>query len=252
MILSGVRAELLEFCQPWLAGEPRLLLASQFAPAGESRERFLAINVLMRELAQSVIAVSEHRVAEARLAWWADEAQSWAGGHPRHPLAHGFDHTSAARPLASLVAVCGQWLLAAAPASAQDLQRQLVTLADACGQLYGNAPVWRLPWLSLVLRMTWNAKTPLTSVVPMDIWAKHGLTRSQWAELASDRRNQLFADLLQQMQVAPQSGAAPALAALQYLESRWLAAAGKWSLTGERISWREVFGVWRVARQAQT
>ena len=85
-MLSGVGPELLAFCLPWLERDPRLLLACQFAAAGNARERFLATAVLQRELAQAAIAVSDQRVAKAKLAWWIEEAGAWALGHPRHPL----------------------------------------------------------------------------------------------------------------------------------------------------------------------
>ena len=101
-MLNGVDAALLAFCEPWLAREPRLLLACQFATEGADRARFLATQVLVRELAQTAIAVSDRRVAEAKLAWWADETSLWEQGHPRHPLAHGLDARVSARPLAVL------------------------------------------------------------------------------------------------------------------------------------------------------
>jgi hypothetical protein len=250
-MLPGVNPELLEFCQPWLAGEPRLLLACQFAPEGRAREQFLAVNVLMRELAQSVIAVSERRVAEVRLAWWADEAQAWAAGHPRHPLAHGFADLGAAQPLAGLVAASGDWLMAAAPEQSQALSERVAALAAASERLHPAVAAWRLPWLALMLRLTLSAPTPLTSVLPLDFWARHGLKRSQWPELDHPRRCELIAEVVQGLALKPAPATDPAMAVLQYLEARWLASATRWRAEGDRLGPLDVFGAWRAARRSR-
>lgn len=250
-MLDGVRPELLEFCQPWLAGEPRLLLACQFAPEGTERERFLAVNVLMRELAQSVIGVSERRVAEARLAWWAEEAQSWAAGHPRHPLAFGMDYLGSARSLSALVAQSHDWLMAAAPEQASALAARVDALAAASHPLHSGQMAWRVPWLALMLRLTLAAATPLTSVLPMDSWARHGLKRSLWPELEHGQRCQLLADLVSRIDLSPTAVSDPALAVLQKLERRWLEGVARQLPEGDRIGWREVFGAWREARRSR-
>ena len=228
-----------------------MLLACQFAPEGTEREHFLAVNVLMRELAQSVIGVSERRVAEARLAWWAEEAQSWADGHPRHPLAYGMDHIGSARPLSALVAQSNDWLMAAAPEQALALSARLDALAAASDQLHSGELAWRLPWLALMLRLTFSAATPLTSVLPMDSWARHGLKRSLWPELAHGQRCQLLADLVSRIDINPAAVSNPALAALQHLERHWLEGAARLKPDGDRIGWREVFGAWRAARRCR-
>lgn len=250
-MLSGVRPELLEFCQPWLAGEPRLLLACQFSPEGTERERFLAVNVLMRELAQSVIGVSERRVAEARLAWWAEEAKSWADGHPRHPLAYGMDYVGSARSLRALVAQSNDWLLAAAPEQASALTARVDALAAASDQLHSGEMAWRLPWLGLMLRLTLSASTPLTSVLPMDSWARHGLKRSLWPELEHGQRCQLLADLVSRIDLSLTAVSDPALAVLQHLERNWLADAARRRPQGDRIGLGEVFSAWRAARRSR-
>ncbi|MGE4072541.1 MAG: hypothetical protein AB7E72_15335 [Lysobacterales bacterium] len=250
-MLTGVNPALLEFCQPWLAGEPRLLLACQFAPEGRAREQFLAVNVLMRELAQSVIAVSERRVAEARLAWWAEEAQAWAAGHPRHPLAHGFADLGQDQPVAGLVAVSADWLMAAAPEQSQALHARLAALAAASERLHPGATAWRIPWLALMLRLTLGASTPLTNVLPLDLWARHSLKRSQWPELAHARRCELMAEVVQGLALEPATAADPAMAVLQYLEARWLANAQRWRAEGDRLGPWDVLGAWRAARRSR-
>ena len=140
-MLNGVDAALLAFCEPWLAREPRLLLACQFAPEGMDRARFLATQVLVRELAQTAIAVSDRRVAEAKLAWWADEASFWAQGHPRHPLAHGVDPRLSARPLAALLACVENWLATAQAFLETHGEVALHTrVVDVEPRLHGQAP----------------------------------------------------------------------------------------------------------------
>jgi hypothetical protein len=250
-MLPGVNPALLEFCQPWLAGEPRLLLACQFAPEGRAREQFLAVNILMRELAQSVIAVSERRVAEARLAWWAEEAQAWAAGHPRHPLAHGFANLGQNQAVAGLVAASGDWLMAAAPEQLPALSERLTALAAASERMHPAATAWRLPWLALMLRLTLSATTPLTSVLPLDLWARHGLKRSQWPEFAHPQRCELIAEVVHSLGLESAETADPAMAVLQHLEARWLASARSWRSEGDRIGPLDVFGAWRAARRSR-
>jgi len=249
-VLSGVAPELLAFCGAWLERDPRLLLACQFAAAGDQRERFLATAVLQRELAQAAIAVSDRRVAEAKLAWWIDEAGAWALGHPRHPLAYGMDAKASAHALARLVALHADWLQAPSPDDFAALVARMRQGADAILSLTGGADIeaWTLIWLSLSLRLSLDASTVLASVVPLDLLARHGLRRSQWPELDSGVRRRVLADLAAQLPKQPIAASDPAVAALAALERRWLRRLP--SPRASRVGFVDVLVAWRAARKA--
>lgn len=249
-MLSGVAPELLAFCGPWLERDPRLLLACQFATAGRARERFLATAVLQRELAQAAIAVSDRRVAEAKLAWWIEEASAWALGHPRHPLAHGLDASADAHALARLVAHCADRLQAPSPDDFAGLWARMQQSAVATLTLSGGADneAWTLVWLSVSMRLSFDASAPLASVIPLDLLARHGLRRSQWPELSGDVRWRVLADLAAQVLNPTVKAADPAVAALAALELRWLRRLPRSG--ADRAGFVDAFVAWRAARKA--
>ena len=249
-MLSGVGPELLAFCGPWLERDPRLLLACQFAAAGSARERFLATAVLQRELAQAAIAVSDRRVAEAKLAWWIDEAGAWALGHPRHPLAYGFDAKASAHALARLVAFSADWLQAPSPDDFGSLWTLMQQGATATLALAGGADdqAWVLAWLALSMRLSLDAKAALASVVPLDLLARHGMRRSQWSELDAGVRLRVLADLAAQLPSPTVIASDPAVAALAALERRWLRRLPRPG--ADRAGIVDVFAAWRAARKA--
>lgn len=252
-MLSGVDSDLLSFCEPWLAREPRLLLACQFAVAGHEREQFLASAVIARELAQSTIGVSDRRVAEAKLGWWQDEAAAWSLGAPRHPLARGLQVPARAQALASLSLACAAWLDAPTPsdfaASWSRLQQLAAVTAELAGDTDGDA--WVATWLALSLRLSAQTDAPLVSVLPMDLWARHGMRRSQWAELDARRRRALLADFARQLQPATVAAREPALAVLDRLERRWLQQLSRPAQVAEdRLGIGDAFAAWRAGRAA--
>ena len=249
-MLSGVGPELLAFCGPWLERDPRLLLACQFAAAGAARERFLATAVLQRELAQAAVAVSDRRVAEAKLAWWIDEAGAWALGHPRHPLAYGLDAKASAHALARLVAFSADWLQAPSPDDFGSLWTLMQQGATATLALAGGADdqAWVLAWLALSMRLSLDAKAALASVVPLDLLARHGLRRSQWPELDAGVRLRVLADLAAQLPSPTVIASDPAVAALAALERRWLRRLPRPG--ADRAGFIDVFAAWRAARKA--
>ncbi|MBK8067770.1 MAG: hypothetical protein IPK27_09095 [Rhodanobacteraceae bacterium] len=247
-MLSGVDSELLGFCEPWLAREPRLLFACQFAAEGAGRARFLAAQVLARELAQTLLAISERRVAEARLMWWSDEASYWLQGHPRHPLALGLDAATAAPGLAQWVQQVHAWM-EAPPESQDELRARLRALAatgDASPALADSGD--DAVWLGLAARQALVGAATGGALLPLDVCARHSLRRSQWPELDPARRRSLLAEVSTGMAPAREArGAAPA--ALAALEQRWLARIG--DSGDERLRLFDVFAAWRAARRAR-
>ena len=247
-MLSGVDSELLGFCEPWLAREPRLLFACQFAAEGGDRARFLAVQVLARELAQTLLAISERRVAEARLMWWSDEASYWLQGHPRHPLALGLDAATAAPGLAQWVHCLHRWM-EAPPESLDELRARLRDLAATGAGIPAMADADDdTVWLGLAARQALVGAATGGALLPLDVCARHGLRRSQWPELDPARRRSLLAEVSAGLTHARETrGAAPA--ALAALERRWLARLG--DSGDERLRLLDVLAGWRAARRAR-
>ncbi len=248
-MLSGVDGELLGFSEPWLAREPRLLLACQFAAEGSDRARFLAAQVLTRELAQTLLAISERRVAEARLMWWSDEASYWLQGHPRHPLALGLDATAAAPVLAQLVHQVHAWM-ETPPDAVAALGARLRELS-ALGAGLAGAPFAgesSTAWFALAARLALAGASSGGNLLPLDLCARHGLRRSQWAELDSSRQRALLAELVPALD-GPGAVSGSAAAALAALERRWLQRLAR--TVDERLRLLDVFAAWRAARRAR-
>lgn len=248
-MLNGVDGELLGFSEPWLAREPRLLLACQFAAEGSDRARFLAAQVLTRELVQTLLAISERRVAEARLMWWSDEASYWLQGHPRHPLALGLDASAAAPVLAQLVHQVHAWM-ETPPDAVAALGARLRELSALGSGLVGAplAGASSTAWFALASRLALAGAASGGNLLPLDLCARHGLRRSQWAELGPSRQRALLAELVPALD-GPGAVSGNAAAALAALEWRWLQRLGR--TADERLRLLDVFAAWRAARRAR-
>jgi|CXWL01.1.fsa_nt_gi hypothetical protein len=251
MTLAGVHPDLENFCAPWLEREPQLLLACQFAPSGGLRERFLATQVLLRELTEAAVGVSAVRVAEVKLMWWLDEAAAWASGHPRHPLAHGFEAQVAAPELAVLVRGVLEWVEAPSPASMLDVDGRLAGFGEQLARLCdapADASHWRLCWFIVALRLSGGA-AQLATVVPLDLLARHGRRRSDWTQADP----QLIATIVAECAAGyPRIAAradSPAMRALAVIEQRWLQRlASGTELAALRVRIGDAFAAWRAAR----
>lgn len=257
-MLSGVHPELLAFGEPWLAREPGLLIGCRYAAAGAQRARVLAAQLLLRELAESAIAASDRRVAEARLQWWLEEAACWQRGHPRHPLAYGLDAPAHAPAMARLAGNCLEWL-DQAPESVEALRTRLAALAVQTAQLAGCAAQSAASaWMAAGVRQSLRAPASLASLLPLDVCARLSLKRTQWGELDRQVRRRALAELAgcwsenldssdHRLGLSPQVGAA-AHAALETLDRRWLARVGRED--AERLGLGDVYAAWRAARRA--
>ena len=85
----------------------------------------------------------------------------------------------------------------------------------------------------------------------MDLWARHGMRRSQWAELDARRRRALLADFARQLQPATVAAREPALAVLDRLERRWLQQLSRPAEVAEdRLGIGDAFAAWRAGRAA--
>ncbi|WP_157981410.1 isoprenoid biosynthesis enzyme family protein [Cognatilysobacter tabacisoli] len=73
------------FIDKWRARWPEWQIAEVFVPAGQ-RLPALAWGSLQQELLDAAWGGSDPRPGDAKLAWWQEELNGWAGGARRHPL----------------------------------------------------------------------------------------------------------------------------------------------------------------------
>ncbi len=211
--MSGDAHDAVEpFVAKWLAREPEMQFALNFcAPA--RRPTFAAWGALLHALREVRFEMREPAVADAKRAWWADELRAIGAGQPRHPLSRQLAGTPApwhllARELAIPAddamrpADAGQSLALLEPLA----QAVLTVESNLFGATHGApghaAPEpaagepdpaavrslsvhWRLFQLPRGL-----ADDDLAGV-PMDLLARHGLTR---ADVAVDLPTALLRD----------------------------------------------------------
>ena len=159
-----------------LEREPALALAMRFA-APDERTPLLGTAVLMRELLQIAIGSSDGRVAEAKLGWWHEEAQRWATGAPRHPLAQAFDAIEVAPTLGVLIGEVSRWLDGSSSANAAALSDRLAPAANALADMARSSGVaWRHLLLAGALRQP-VGEALLFNILPLDLIARHGVRR---------------------------------------------------------------------------
>lgn len=177
------------FVAKWLAAAPEMQFARLFCPA-PVRQRFDAWGALLHELQQARIATRDASVAMAKTAWWSDELRALAGGSPRHPLTlavRGIDAPWPALARALLAgAEAGDPFPGDVHASLAQLQPVATAVAEVEGALFDSretadaaramAVHWRLHALPRGLSGDDGAG------LPMDLLARHALTRERLGE----------------------------------------------------------------------
>lgn len=242
------------FVEPWLIAARRLALAAAFAGDAVARRAFLAPRVLLGELIEAAVAMSDERVTEAKLSWWQEEAAAWAAGTPRHPLAIAIAVTTASQPLLALLAALRRWLDGPAPSDPLAAWHLLDGVAAAAAWLAGEGadgrPAWQMQAYVGALEHSLRARVPLATVLPMNVRARHQLKRSELGLLPAQQRAQLLRDALAGVpwhSVPMPPG--PAAAALWALDSRHLARCARGRLDGGP-GFADAFAAWRAARRA--
>jgi hypothetical protein len=244
------------FVAHWLDRAPRLALAAGFAGDPAARRAFLAPRVLLGELIEASVAVGDERVADAKLGWWFEEAEAWAAGTSRHPLATAISLSTASKPLRALLGALRAWLEGPPPADTGTAWRTMAAVAGPAtmlaGEPSGAQQAWQLQAYACALQHSLEARVPLGTVLPMDVLARSELRRSQLAGLPVERRSQLLRDAL--AGVPWQTVAIPpgkATAALWALDTRHLARQARGQLDA-RPGLGDAWAAWRAARQARS
>ena len=241
---TGTDQAFASFERKWLAANPEQVMVAPFiAPA--ARLRVAAFGCLVHELSAAAYEIREPEVAAAKLAWWAQELEVAATGHARHPVSHAlFDETARAadRSLWPALAVGAlKQVEAGACASLDELIERRepfsLAIADAESALFlggaanidVNAGLWTLSSLLRALqdiapkheRLPQEGPSQDRLPLPLDLLARHGLTRADLAT-ASAARDALIKDHLSalQFEIAGAQGVASARTLAQRVRVR--------------------------------
>jgi phytoene synthase len=179
------------FEQEWRDAHPEYAIASIFLPPAQ-RRRENAFAVLVHELAAAA-RLREPQVATAKLSWWRGELAGSATGRCNHPIARELfadEGVSAVDP--------ALWVMLADAALAQLGNAATASLPELLGQraafhsvvarienalsggrgadIESNATLWTITQLLRELPQIAHGDDSLP--LPLDLLARHGLTRS--------------------------------------------------------------------------
>ncbi|HEX7914316.1 hypothetical protein [Rudaea sp.] len=211
------------FEEKWLAANPEQATVALFL-APDARLRSAAFGSLIHELEQAAFGLREAHVAEVKLQWWRQELLAAASGSPRHPLSAVLfaDPQTAKGDVADWVALCDGALAVRHAGAASDMESLLsdysalyapiarieAALFDAsAAATTATAKLWTISHLLLALRHL--ADAPERLPVPLDLLARHELTRAALAESAPER-SELARDFLGRLAAVLQSALAEA------------------------------------------
>ncbi|TLY51414.1 MAG: hypothetical protein E6K53_07215 [Gammaproteobacteria bacterium] len=205
--MSDSTAAFASFEEKWLAAHPEQRMVALFLDPA-LRLRASAFGCLAHEIEEAAFGMREVPVAEAKLGWWRQELFNAAGGHPRHPitlLLFSDEDVAAipARDWNALIDGALEQLDASGAASLDDLIVRLDPFYSALANLESkllcagranpesDAALWTLAHVLHAL-----ARPQLdANLLPLDLCARHGLTRAQLAQ-ASPARDALLRDFL--------------------------------------------------------
>jgi phytoene synthase len=257
------------FEQKWFEAHPEYAIASIFIPPGRRRTAS-AFACLVHELDDAVLHVQEVQVAAAKLAWWRGELAAAADGQARHPITR---ELFAANPAPA--ATRERWVELADAALSRLSRSPAATLAELIAQhrpfdravvradaaLAGrddgaadDATLWTIS--RLLRELPRIAQDAEVMPLPLDLLARHGLTRAALrdpgarrtdmlrdhlgalaAAMPQDRGGNLHQRIRSRLDAVLIAGARAADDPLQHLREH--AAPGRW---------HSVWTAWREAR----
>jgi len=211
------------FEEKWLAANPEQATVALFLEP-DARLRAAAFGSLVHELEQAAFGLREAQVAEVKLQWWRQELLAAASGSPRHPLSAVLfaDPQAAKVDAADWMALCDGALAMRHVGTASDLESLLsdysalyapvarieaVLFDTPAAEVSATAKLWTVSHLLLALRHL--SDVPERLPVPLDLLARHELTRAALVE-ATPKRSELMRDFLGRLATALQSALAEA------------------------------------------
>jgi 15-cis-phytoene synthase len=174
----------------WRRIEPLAELSELFL-GPERHVRVAAWGLLLNEIEQAAMDLSEPRVAAVKLAWWADELQRAGQDSARHPLLRSLRPALEVAPLqatdwAALIAAAME--LGSDEASVGSVEAQLsryqrftLPAARIEAALFGGeaADTARLHAVHLALEQRLLARRRQRQPWPLDLVARHGVSPAQ-------------------------------------------------------------------------
>jgi phytoene synthase len=203
------------FEQKWFAAHPEYAVASVFLPPGQ-RLRANAFGSLVHELEETALQSHEPQVTGIKLGWWRNELASAAAGRANHPITHRLFADEGTRTVAAAawVGLADAALAASAPpavpswpallgqyrdfhATVARIDAALMPARASEDDIEKNAALWTISHLLRELPGIARAGEGLP--LPLDLLARHGLTRPGLAE-PTPQRAALLRDHLDAME----------------------------------------------------
>jgi phytoene synthase len=210
------------FQDKWLQANPEQLVVAAFLPPGQ-RQRAAAFGTFVHELAQAAFDASEAHVALAKLQWWRQELEMALAGSARHPVSRElFEQSMPATDPGLWTALVDGAAMQIDPPPASSLRDSMAVLGDfyrpvaALEQaLAGGKPastrVDATLWICTHL-LRRASERDQAHALPLDLLARHGLTRAD-LEQATAPRAAALRDWLGQLGDAIAGGLDPAAGA---------------------------------------
>lgn len=146
---THLEPKIADFSADWLRREPALALSYRFAIRPT---HWLASVLIIEELLLAMFALSNQDLAQAKLGWWADEADLTVSGAPRHPLTQTLvgEHSDVGS-LPDLARAAYDWVTLSTAADAAHQRSQLAAFAAAASALVGEGECAAI-WAELALK----------------------------------------------------------------------------------------------------
>jgi len=171
--MSEMHSPIPGFAADWLQREPALAICYRFAA---KPMHWLASVVIIEELLQAMFTLSNQELAQAKLAWWADEADLAVSGAPRHPLTQVlFAAKSDLRALPALVQAAQEWITLPTASDANAQRMQFAALSHTASELVSEGDCAAI-WMELA------SKRQLQSFLKPDRYGPSVLSRAALAE----------------------------------------------------------------------
>lgn len=190
---AALHAAAAEFIRKSEARDPHLVVASLFVPE-PARARFQAWMALLSELTEAIFELSDPRVTQVKVGWWAEELHGLSKGAARHPISRLLVRSEApwSNAVAPLLALVGNDEPAsdasAALAALLPLARALCAIeaallgGDAGSE--GAAQCMAVQWLAS--RLERGRAAADGARIPMAYFARHGVRGEQLADDAAE------------------------------------------------------------------
>jgi hypothetical protein len=175
------------FVGKWQVREPEMAFAEVFCIPAQ-KPLFRIWGALLHELREALFELSDARITDIKLAWWAEELMGWGQGRSRHPLGDGLRRCVApwselGRALlesgtnAVRTGNTSEAIAALSPLAAAVIEVEAALFATE----YDEASVRCLAVHWLLQRLPAGLAADDQARIPMHLFARHGLTAAQLA-----------------------------------------------------------------------